>query len=74
LATVRTSGPVCAILSQLGANYTARANANLASGAGYRGQLHIGPGAYNRAIFNIYTLTGEAKRDNSKNQTLAKLL
>lgn len=74
LATVRTNPAVRGLLSGLGRKYLVRANSTMKNKQGYQMAPHIGPGRYNRAIVNIYTLTRAAKESNSKNQTLAKLL
>ena len=67
---ILTAGPVVAQINSFGAKYTAKANATLKSGAGYIGAPHT----VGRAIFNVYTRTGAAKIDNSRRNTLAKLM
>jgi hypothetical protein len=80
LPGIRRNGAVTGMLTQFGAKYTAKANAKLrfrgvaGGGGGYIGGLHPGPGAYGRAIYNVYPGSGAAVRDNSANNTLAKLM
>jgi len=64
------SGPVTALINDFGKKYLARANATLRSGTGYGGAAH-GAG---RSRYNVYTMSGEAKRSNSARNTLAKLM
>jgi len=74
---IRRNGAVVGMLAQFGQKYVAKANAKLAArggGGGYVGAAHPGPGAYGRAIYNVYTLSPAAKRDNSANNTLARIM
>jgi hypothetical protein len=73
LTEFRTNGATQAYLASLGRKYLAKANAGMKQ-PGYVMAPHLGPGGYNRAIVNIYTRTQAAKVDNSRNNTLAKLL
>lgn len=74
LPSIRTNAAVRGLLSGLGRKYLNRANATMPDRAGYQMAPHIGPGRYNRAIVNIYTLTRAAKESNARHNTLARLL